>query len=187
MAGSILTHTAGVPSLTILAEAVGGRGVAHAGGDNTLGGSFAASAAAEPLVSVATLAMSLDVARLTDPDRWYLAFVNPDADGAGFDVLHFTLQLEDTTLLDETFTAAAAALTYFEDRVFELASSLSGEGDTPDVATLDVIARFEITTSNVGDGFSAEIISGVQPVTEPGAAVLLLAGAALFAIRRRSR
>jgi len=152
-----------------------------------LGGAFAQSAAAAPLLSSASLALSIETAQLTNPRHLLVGLMNPTVTGAGFDTLRFTLRVEDSLLVDLTFTDVASALSYFDDRVFDF-----GPIDpwtpppTLEVPTLDVVAQFTVTTSAPGDGFSAQaLVANNQPVPEPAAALLLVAGAAGLGLRRR--
>jgi hypothetical protein len=120
---------------------------------------------------------------INTPTDLKLALYNPTFTGSGFDSLTFTITetpadgLADT-LLSKTFNSASAAEAYFSDDVLDL-------GDASGTFELDL--SLTLTDDPAGDGFSTQILGGVQATPEPSTWMLLGVGLVVLFWKIRSR
>ena len=153
-----------------------------------LGARYAQNAAAAPLVAIAQYSVAVDISTLADPRDLLVGLMNPAITGGGFDLLQFALLVEDTALIDLTFTDPAAALAYFADHVLDfgvIARFIQQPDPGAEPIPLDVLARFTITTSAPGDGFSTQVLVANSVVPEPASALLFALGVGTLGVRRR--
>ncbi|HSV16154.1 MAG TPA: autotransporter-associated beta strand repeat-containing protein, partial [Tepidisphaeraceae bacterium] len=83
--------------------------------------------------------------------------------GAG-DSLRFRIVRAGSTLVDQTFSTNAAAQSYFANSAFNLGVSNAGLGG----GNLDLQFLFDLTSSHVGNGIGAQVVSGITNAA-PGA------------------
>jgi hypothetical protein len=110
-----------------------------------------------------------------------IGFLDPVVRGAGFDFLLVEVARDGALLLAESFTDAAHALAFFDDRLIALGSPAFPNG----VVNLSV--RMTAAVSAPGDGFGLDLLVAVPEVPEPALGVLLGVAAVALAGRRRRR
>ena len=135
---------------------------------------------------VAITSMSIDLSQLSSQQDLYISLLDPTSIGSGFDSLRFRVTHEGSSLIDLTFTDAASALSYFNDR--SLDEGVIGAGVT---GTLDLSLELDLTTHTAGSGFATDMLlsnatNAAGPVPEPTFVAICLPLAA-FNLRRRSR
>jgi hypothetical protein len=109
------------------------------------------------------------------------ALFNVYSEAGGFDTLDFSLLIEGTELVGETFTDLAAALSFFDDNASLFSGILVGAD-----GMLDLQLNFDITNSVANDIFSTDFaISSTSVVPIPGAVWLMLSGLGLLGFMRR--
>jgi hypothetical protein len=143
------------------------------GGDNITSGTQNGT---QELTSSSLL--TLDVAQLAHgAEMLEIGLLDPDPEGNGFSSLHFQLQVNGMTVVDQTFTDEATANAYFSDDVLNL-GPLSGT-----TATLSTL--LDVTTASAGDGYNVDFVVA-NAVPEPSSWALL-GGGVLVLMRRRKR
>ncbi len=90
----------------------------------------------------------------------FVGLLDPVSTGTGFAILEFKIVENGTTSLDDTFTSASAANTFFNDTVVDL-GSVTG-------ATLDVQFDLNITAAKAGDSYREETLLGVPEPSSTG-------------------
>jgi hypothetical protein len=101
---------------------------------------------------------------------------------AGFDSLRFRIINGAATVVDETFTTAAAAENYFDDTLVNL-------GVLDSTHNLQLTFETDFTTNTPDSEFYATMLTGItaQAVPEPPAWALLTAGLSVLLAARRFR
>jgi hypothetical protein len=158
-----------------------------------LGGQYSAQAGHSHTYSSA-LKFDIDTQRLGTTHDLIVGFAGATATGAGFDSLHFRIQKEGINLVDKTWSAGqlADALLFFSDISVDFGSIVGGvSGD----GILDLDFLFDLTASQVGQGFFTSMIAGdtfagagettAGTVPEPGTIALFAIGVAAMARWRR--
>jgi hypothetical protein len=87
---------------------------------------------------------------------------------------------ENVSVLDQSFTSLATALSFFDDEVVDLGPANAGVS-----GPLDLQMSFTYTSDTVGDSFAMSFVGTSIP--EPASALLAASGLALVVGFRRSR
>lgn len=115
-----------------------------------LGGAYSDGGAEDALATYsALLNFRIDMFELGSQENLLLGLYNPYGLGNGFDSLHFLVQVEGSSFIDETFTDMNTAFDYFNDNTLDLglwSSYING-------ADLDLTISLDLTAQNIGDGF----------------------------------
>ena len=98
---------------------------------------------------VSTAYFTIDVSSFTG-NGIKVGLINRHSTGNGFDQLRFQLSAGGNTVVDQTFTSLADALTFFTDHVLSLGPA-SGAGD--------LVLSFTFSTSP-GNSFYASMLTG---------------------------
>jgi hypothetical protein len=129
-------------------------------------------------VSFATPAFDADVdMRLAtpSPEGLLLGLANPQALGAGFQSLVFTIEIGGVLFLEQSFASAAQALAFFGDELIPIAM-----GDA-----LDLEIGMRTTGTASADRFKFDFV--LMTVPEPGSGALVLVGLVWVARARRAK
>jgi len=146
LAGAPHVHT----SFDVIGEGTGPASNVLALG--VLGGASAPGASGGSTINTSYVTFTITPSQLSNPQSLVLGLLNPQQLGNGFDSLVFTLTDSGTSLVNQTFNSASAALTYFTDNTVSLGSTTTLAGSYR--------ATFSITTHRPGDGFNASFILG---------------------------
>ena len=128
-----------------------------------LGGGYAKSGGTASETTTDTVSLTVDLTQLASPNDLEVGLFNGTALGSGFTSLTFTLTADGDTaspLISQTFTSAAAAVTYFTDHALDLGSLATGPLAG---STLTLQASFTVTTASAGQGFYAQFMLGDPP------------------------
>ncbi len=104
------------------------------------------------------IAYSIDTSQFSG--RLLAGLVDHSIFGTGFATLHFAVTVGAATVVDENFTAAAAAQGYFSNRLLDLGAVLP-------VASLVVTFRFDLTSSSADNGFGQRFVFGTDNANRP--------------------
>jgi hypothetical protein len=134
----------------------------------------------------ATGNLSIDLATLQNPQDLFLDLLHWEGPDAALQSVRFQMLKEQATVLDETFTLAGDANTFFTDHPLDLGAI------TQDVTgTLDLSFKLELVTTSPGSfGMdfmvaNATVNAGVVP--EPASLAVLGLASVAFLLRRRGR
>jgi len=105
----------------------------------------------------------VDLTQLTTRGDLLLGLYDPTATGSGVTGVKFTLVADGQTVIDESFSSAAAAASYFTDDPIDLGSLDSGQLSGP---TLTMQATLTVTSASAGSGFYADMIVGATSATQ---------------------
>jgi len=97
-----------------------------------LDGAHTASGAGVSETATTSFTLGIDPAQIANSQDLKIAFIGgKDAAAAAITDVHLTVSIGDTTLVNQDFSSAASALTWFTDNPVDLGalSSLSGGGD----------------------------------------------------------
>ena len=83
-----------------------------------------------------------------------LGLLDTQTVGTGFSNLKFTVMVGGATVVNQTFTTAAAANAFFANDAVDLGAFAS-------VAGLQVVVKFDLTTATAGSGYGEDFILGV--------------------------
>jgi hypothetical protein len=100
-----------------------------------------------------------------------------DADG-GFTSMTFVLDVDGIQEVDQTFTSAAAAKTYFTDDALNLGSLASGQ--PLGGSTLSIQATLTVTGATAGSDFEGDLIIGDPPAASRASHPVLVGAMAAF-------
>lgn len=145
-----------------------------------LGGAYSENGSGTLQTYTSTADFDLDMTSLLDNSQDLLVgLLDPVALGTGFDALSFQIEVEGLTVLDETFTGVAQALTYFDDETLNLgdwAAMLSPDN------VMDIGFMLSLTTNDVGAGFHTDFMFGNSTVIPIPPAVWLFGSGLLSLI-----
>jgi hypothetical protein len=151
----------------------------------TLGGGAPPAPGGGPFSVTTSLELTLEAAVFgADPlGRLPLALglADPFASSGGFDSLRFEVVVEGRSLLEQTFTDAALAISFFDDHLLRLGGFVP-ESDF--LGVLDVRIALELTAEDPGSAFFATMLVA-GGVAEPGTVGLVALGLACALARRR--
>ena len=89
-----------------------------------------------------------------------LGLLDTQTSGSGFSSLVFTVTVGGVTKVSQSFSTVAAANTYFSNDAIDL-------GAVPTTPALQVVVKFDLTTSTAGSGYGEDFILGAQSVVPP--------------------
>jgi hypothetical protein len=145
----------------------------------TLGGGSAAPDATAGGSSYASITLGADLALVPMSGVLRVGLLDVTSTGNGFDSLQLTIYQEGVLVFDQAFGTLGTALAFFEDNVLEL-----GDPTLNLVGDLDLTITLFSQSAAPGDSFFATLAVAVVP--EPQLALLLLAAASFFAVKRRA-
>jgi hypothetical protein len=146
----------------------------------TLGGGVETAVADTSLhLFSSSVTLALDMSDIAQPMDLLLGMISGDGTGAGFQSLHFRLDQEGSTVIDETFTSLTDAEAFFNDTTVNLGawwSTISGD-NILDLAFFLDVEQFGSTAG----GFKTTMLFGNSLIDRgPTPAVPLPAGFWLF-------
>jgi hypothetical protein len=145
-----------------------------------LGGAYAADGSGGARTHSANLEFAVDLSAVLPTEPLRFGFLNPVATGGGFDTLRLQIFKENTSVLDQSFTSLATALSFFDDEVLDLGPANAGVS-----GPLDLQMLFTYTSDTVGDSFALDFVGTSIP--EPASGLLAVGGLTLILGHRRSR
>ena len=135
-------------------------------GVGVLGGSYSANGSGAVKTYTSTADFDVDNSLLqTGAQNLLVGFMNPVINDADFDDADFSVRFrvtrEGVNVVDQTFTTAAAARSYFEGATLDL-------GSTTDSVTgdLDLNFRMDVTGDNPNAGIAVDYIVGNSTLTQ---------------------
>ena len=98
-------------------------------GYGVLGGAAPGSA---PMTVTSSLDCHFDKSIITNPQHLFVGLLDPKATGSGFESLEFTILGQGVkNLFDQTFSSAALAQDFFNDRILDLGLLTDITGNDP--------------------------------------------------------
>jgi len=148
-------------------------------------GSLASNSRGDGSHLTGTLQLDLTAATYGGPSKLALAFLDPSAMGTNLDLLHLAFAVDGSPVFETSFTDSASAGAGLDDVVIDL-GTLGASSES----IRDLVLSFELDFPNspTDGAFALDLALLAQAaVPEPSTALLVCAGAVLFALRRASR
>jgi len=108
----------------------------------------------------ATFSMTVDLNQLAVKENLAIGFYGGQSFGAGITNVTLTISANGSTLVNQSFGSAAAAVTYFTNHFVDLGSLAA-----PLYAsnTLNLVATLTVTSNSAGSGFYGNMLIGDPP------------------------
>jgi hypothetical protein len=129
----------------------------------------------------------LDSTKFATPGTLFIGFLD-DLEFGGFDTLQFLLAYEGSIVIDETFSSAAQASAFFDDKVRTIGNFAAGP-------QLDISIDFIFSGDSPGEGYGFDFLLGANaalvpppetPVPEPATLLIFAGGLAALLVSPRT-